>query len=161
MNDTAMENSNREQRKNAGIVHPKRGEVPLDSAPDSAAKEGKEDANDDDDDEKKKRSLDRRTTTTTTTTTTTVIFWNSQGTRRCVDNRNLCSCAFMHAILVQAEHLHHVHGRATSGENREKFSQFSRIREVTKVHHGTPSIAYTIRFIHGRVFQNSRVCGQI
>ena len=41
MNDTAMENSNREQRKNAGIVHPKRGEVPLDSAPASAAKEGR------------------------------------------------------------------------------------------------------------------------
>ena len=55
MNDTAMENSNREQRKNAGIVHPKRGEVPLDSAPASAAKEGRADANDDDDDEKKKR----------------------------------------------------------------------------------------------------------
>ena len=55
MNDTAMENSNREQRKNAGIVHPKRGEVPLDSAPASAAKEGKADANDDDDEKKKRR----------------------------------------------------------------------------------------------------------
>ena len=57
MNDTAMENSNREQRKNAGIVHPKRGEVPLDSAPASAAKEGKADANDDDDEKKKRREV--------------------------------------------------------------------------------------------------------